>query len=231
MDTLLAPFLTEQIGMLVAFVLTLLVFSYLLGDNPLFRLAQALLVGVGVGYGIVVVFHYVLIPRLALLTTNRLLVVPPLLLGLLLWAKLQPSWSRVGNISVAFILGAGAALAIGGALLGTLAPQVRATLLSLNPADYPSATDSNPGLDAGIIVAGTICVLLSFYFRAPAPGQRVGPGSVLLHFAGRVGRYFIMVTFGALFANMVMSLVSLLLGRIEFLMDTMSKLLTWLGFA
>ncbi|MCR4407806.1 MAG: hypothetical protein NUW24_12955 [Anaerolineae bacterium] len=230
MDVLLAPFLTEQTGMLVAFVLTLLIFSYLLGDNPLFRLAQALLVGVGVGYGIVVVFHYVLIPRLALLTTNWLLVVPPLLLGLLLWAKLQPSWSRVGNVSVAFILGAGAALAIGGALLGTLAPQVRATLLSLNPADYPFATDSNPALDAGIIVAGTICVLLSFYFHAPAPGQRVGPGGALLHFAGRVGRYFIMITFGALFANMAMSLVSLLLGRVEFLMDTMSKLLVWLGF-
>jgi len=104
MDALLAPFLTEPVGMMVAFVLTLLVFSYLLGDNPLFRLAQALFVGVGVGYGIVVVFHYVLIPRLLLLTTNWLLVVPPLLLGLLLWFKLRPSWSWVGNVSVAFIL-------------------------------------------------------------------------------------------------------------------------------
>jgi len=229
MDALLAPFLTEPVGMMVAFVLTLLVFSYLLGDNPLFRLAQALFVGVGVGYGVVVVFHYVLVPRLSLLATNWLLAVPPLLLGLLLWAKLQPSWSKVGNVSVAFILGVGAALAIGGALFGTLVPQVRATMLSVDPADYPSTATSNLALDAGIIAVGTVCALLSFYFRAPAPGQRATLGSALVHFAGRVGRYFIMVAFGALFANMVMSRVSLLLGRIDFLMDAASALLKWLG--
>jgi hypothetical protein len=229
MEALLAPFLTEPVGMMVAFVLTLLIFSYLLGDNPLFRLAQALLVGVGVGYGIVVAFHYVLVPRLSLLTTDWLLVVPPLLLGLLLWTKLWPSWSRVGNVSVAFILGVGVALAIGGALFGTLVPQVRATLLSFDPADYPPVADSNPTLDAGLIVVGTICTLLSFYFRAPAPGRRAGLGAVLVHFAGRLGRYFIMIALGALFANMVMSRVSLLLGRIEFLMDTTNSLLKWLG--
>ncbi|MDY7041550.1 MAG: hypothetical protein SVX38_11870 [Chloroflexota bacterium] len=229
MEALLAPFLTEPMGMIVAFVLTLLVFSYLLGDNPLFRLAQALFVGVGVGYGIVVVFHYVLLPRLSLMTTNWLLVVPPMVLGLLLWFKLQPSWSRVGNVSVAFILGTGAALAIGGALFGTLVPQVRATVLSLNPADYPSVMGSNLALDAGIIVVGTVCALLSFYFRAPAPGQRVSFLGGLVRFAGRLGRYFIMVAFGALFANVVMSRVSLLLGRIDFLVNTMDALLKWLG--
>jgi hypothetical protein len=230
MEPLLAPFLTETVGMLVAFVLTLLIFSYLVGDNPLFRLAQALFVGVGVGYGIVVAFHYVLVPRLSLLATNWFLVGPPLLLGLLLWAKLHPSWSRVGNVSAAFILGTGAALAIGGALLGTLLPQVRATILSIDPADYPHAMDSSPALDAGIMVAGTVCALLSFYFRAPAPGGRASPGAALVHFAGRVGRYFIMIAFGALFANVVMSRVSLLLGRIEFLRDAANALWIWLGF-
>jgi hypothetical protein len=44
-----------------------------------------------------------------------------------------------------------------------------------------------------------------------------------------VGRYFIMIAFGALFANVVMSRVSLLLERIEFLMDTADALLKWLG--
>lgn len=229
MEALLAPFLTESVGLLVAFVLTLLVFSYLLGDNPLFRLAQALFVGVGMGYGIIIVFHYVLMRRLSFLSANWLLTVPPLLLGLLLWAKLWPSWSKVGNVSVAFILGAGAALAIGGALFGTLVPQVRATVLSLDPADYPSTPDSNPALDAGIIVLGTLCALLSFHFRAPAPGQRAGPGAALIHFAGRLGRYFIMISFGALFANIVMSRTSLLLGRIDFLLDAADTLLTWLG--
>lgn len=229
MDALLAPFLSEPVGMMVAFVLTLLVFSYLLGDNPLFRLAQALFVGVGVGYGIVVVFHYVLVPRLSLTAANWLLVMPPLLLGLLLWTKMQPSWSRAGNVSVAFILGTGAALAIGGALFGTLVPQVRATILSLDPADYSSVMGPSLALDAGIIAVGTACALLSFYFRAPAPGKRATLGVALVHFAGRVGRYFIMIAFGALFANMVMSQVSLLLGRIEFLMDTANALSKWLG--
>ena len=38
--------MNESIGLILGFILTLCVYSYVLGDNPLFRVASHLLVGV-----------------------------------------------------------------------------------------------------------------------------------------------------------------------------------------
>ena len=56
----------EAISALIGLILTLLIFSYLIGDNPLFRLALYLFIGVASGYAAVVVWHSVLLPRLFL---------------------------------------------------------------------------------------------------------------------------------------------------------------------
>ena len=49
-------FLSAALGL----ILTLLVFSYLIGDNPLFRIAIYLFIGVSSGYAASVVWHSVL---------------------------------------------------------------------------------------------------------------------------------------------------------------------------
>ena len=54
----------DLIWTLVSFILTLLIFSYLLGDNPLFRVASYLFVGVTAGYVAVVVIYQVILPKL-----------------------------------------------------------------------------------------------------------------------------------------------------------------------
>ena len=109
-----------DIWMIVAFLLTLLVFSYLLGDNLLFRLTAYLFVGVSAGVLAVMVIDQVLVPRLfnVFLSGNLkeiLLVLPALVLGLLLFFKLSPRLSWIGNLSMAYLVGAGAAVIIGGA--------------------------------------------------------------------------------------------------------------------
>ena len=53
------------IGGIVASLLTVMVFSYLLGANPLWRIAQSLLVGVSVGYVSLVVLTQVVAPQVA----------------------------------------------------------------------------------------------------------------------------------------------------------------------
>ena len=58
--------LLDTAGALVAIVLTLCVFSYLLGDNFLYRLAEYLFVGVAIGYAVVVAFHNILVPKLVI---------------------------------------------------------------------------------------------------------------------------------------------------------------------
>ena len=63
----------DLIGVLVGFTLTLFVFSYAWGDNPFFRIASHLFVGVAAGYATVIVIYNVILPQLIfpLLSGNR----------------------------------------------------------------------------------------------------------------------------------------------------------------
>ena len=122
----------EVISAVIGFVLTLMIFSYLIGDNPMFRIAVYLFIGVASGYAAVVVWHSVLIPKLfdQLLggPTQLALTVVPLILSVSLLAKLSPRISWLGNFAMAVLVGVGAGTAVGGALVGTLIPQAEAAI-------------------------------------------------------------------------------------------------------
>lgn len=212
----------ELLGTWVAALLTLMVFSYLVSDNPLYRLAEHLFVGSALAYAIVVAIQDVLSPRLFTLVRDpvgywHLLI--PLLLGLLLLAKGRVSTAWLGNISVGFLFGVGAALAIGGALVGSLLYQVRDTMLPL----LPGKGDGGSAIDNLILVVGTLGSLTYFYFTGGGERERTGLRGGALRLGSVVGKWFIMITLGALFANAVMARVSLLVGRLQFLLGD------WLG--
>ena len=115
----------------VSFILTLLVFSYLLGDNPFFRFVSALFIGITAGYFFIVILYQVIIGRLiAPLAHGTFLAIIPLLLSGLLLMKLSPRLSRLGNTPMALLVGVGSAVAVGGAVLGTLFGQVKGALSS-----------------------------------------------------------------------------------------------------
>ena len=199
--------MTDQMGMWVGAILTLLVFSYLLGDTPLFRIAQAIFVGVTIGYAATAAVYLVLKPMLFdQLFVNPVLIVP-LILGLLLLTKLSARWASLGNISIAFLFGVGGALALGGALQGTLLPQLSATAVPLD------------SLENVVLVVGTIGALLSFRFVQP---QQPRAGTRVLETVARgwsyFGRWFILIAFGAIFAGTAISRVSILVNRVYFLL-------------
>ena len=117
--------MADLFGVLVGFLLTLLVFSYLFGDNVLFRLGIHLFIGVSTGYIAVLVWNNILWARLFVPFINgspgeRLMALIPLGLGVLLLMKASPRLSGWGNLPVAFLVGVGAAAAVGGAILGTI---------------------------------------------------------------------------------------------------------------
>ena len=90
---------------LIGFALTLMVFSYLLGDNFFFRAALYLLVGVSSGYIAAVLITKVILPLLiAPIQANNgqfsLLMVIPLLLCLLLVLMLFPRTVSAGKLPV-----------------------------------------------------------------------------------------------------------------------------------
>jgi hypothetical protein len=223
----------ETIGTLIAFCLTLLVYAYLIKDIPFFhaiyRLVAYLFVGVSLGYAAVMAWHSVLVPRLFdHLGSGKWSYLAPLILCLLLLSKVNRPLSGLGNVTIAFLFGVGAALAIGGGLIGTLFPQIEATFVSLNPLHYQgraaqegTTTAVVYALDALLIVVGTVSTLLYFYFSTEGGSQGIARlRSPILRLATGFGKVFMMFTFGALFATTAISRISLLIDRVRFILVT-----------
>jgi hypothetical protein len=214
----LADLLNGPIGIWVAAILTIMVYSYLLGDNPLYGLAEHLLVGSAAAYAVIVAIHSVLIPRLIVpLKSGNWLYIIPLVLGVLLLTKIKASWAPMGNISMGLLMGVGVALAVSGALLGTIWPQVAGTIMPLKPSAYPDRGWVGV-VEAVIIIVGTIGALLYFHFSAGTPSRVGRLWAGLVGGWAKVGHWAIMIAFGAIFASLVMSRVSLLVGRMQFLL-------------
>ena len=213
----------ETIGFFIAVILTLMVFSYILGDNVLFRLAAHIFVGVAVGYALIVISYQVFIPTLT--GGNLVSLIPALLICLFLLFKALPLkgslFNALGNVGLAFILGVGAALATGSALLGTLIPQVSTTAsISLNPFNYPVESGGDQWvtwLNNIIIILGTIGTFFYFTFAVRSPGPLGGLREGWVRFWAGMGRLMIIFTLGALFANTVTSRMALLISRLQFL--------------
>jgi hypothetical protein len=212
-------------GVWLAALLTLLVLSYLVRDSFLFRLAQSLLVGTAIGYGSAVVLRTIVWDRLLVpllqdsvfLWRNNWSLFIPLALGLLLLTKLVPNWNGIGNISLGYLFGVGAALAIGGALGGALLPQLSATILSFPPAP------GNSWFDSLLILAGTLGALLAFRFATALTSRPLRAYSIIASAWGRIGSAFIMVAFGAIFANTATARISTLVGQLYFLLHDWLK--------
>jgi hypothetical protein len=114
------------------------------------------------------------------------------------------------------------ALVIGGALLGTLLPQIEATT---DVTYFTSRYGPGLGLFSGLVVlAGTTGVLLHFYFNAGREGRLAGLRSGLVRIWGGLGRWFIVVAFGAILATTFVSRLSLLIGRMQYILDSVRGL-------
>jgi hypothetical protein len=217
----------------IAFFLTILVLSYVMGDNALFRLVMMVFVGISAGYAAVLIFYQVLMPRLItpLVTTplaaNTALVIPAVL-GVLLLFKLSPRLSILGNPSMALLTGVGAAVAIGGAVTGTLFGQISGTISPFELSGLSSAGSVISQLFGGIVLlAGTVCSLAYFHFGARKKnGENTGSQPVLIQILARIGQIFIAITLGALFAGVLAASLAALIERLDFLINVLKPLIS-----
>ena len=217
-------FSPDFVAGLFAFLMTLLLFSYWLGDTPLFRGALYLFIGVSAGYVAAVVWQEVLLLRLIkpLLTgspSERILLLIPFAMGILLLTKMIPPLAKAGAPSMAFVVGVASAVAIGGAVLGTIFPQTRAAIDAFD-LQYAASRGIGAGeqfLTALTLLAGTATTLVYFQFSAKQRGNRKirrGPVVEILAFAGKI---FIAITFGVIFAGVYASALTALIERFSFL--------------
>ncbi|MGE5251189.1 MAG: hypothetical protein ACM3QS_13370 [Bacteroidota bacterium] len=208
-----ADLITGALG----FIFTILIFSYLLGDNPLFRIGTYIFVGVTAGYVAAVAMWQVIYPRLLYplayggLYEKALLGIPFLLSGLLLM-KSWPRLSPLGTPAVAYLAGAGAAVAIGGSVIGTLFPQAFASMnaFDLSKSSFPLEAL----LNGSFILVGVVTSLAYFHFNA----RSLPDGSLrrfrLLEGIAWAGGVFIAITLGVIFAGVFQASLTAFIERI-----------------
>ena len=216
--------MSELIVGVVAFLLTLFVFSYLIGDNPLFRATIYIFVGVSAGYIFALVWQSVLVPQLAqpMLSgtgDEKIRAYIALFLVILLLMKAIPPLSKLGTPSVALMVGVGAAVAIIGAVQGTLFPQ---TLSAINTFDFQSENPQGTSggvqfLESILMLIGTISTLVYFQFTAKRGDDGKYHHNIITTIFATVGKVFIAITFGVLFAGVFSATLTALIERLDFI--------------
>ena len=207
--------LAEPLGTIIAFILTLMVFSYIFGDNGLFRLATHIFIGVAAGYALVVVIYNIIIPAVLNPSDELVRVGPPLILGVWLLFKTTPRLSRLGNPVVAYLVGVGSAAAISGALLGTIFPLVDQSTRELTGTGL-----WNTIVNGSIILVGTITTLVYFHYgaRPTASGATKRPFWIEI-ISSWIGQWFIAITLGAIFAGIYLAVLPVFIERLRSIWD------------
>lgn len=207
------------LGAWVATGLTIFIFTFLYKDNPLFKLAEHLYVGISIGYTIVKTYDTVVVRLIyePMVKQGDWSLLFPLAIGLLMLARYVPKASWLSRIAFAFVVGVGSGLAIPRVISSYVLKQIEDTVRPLVSMGSDGLTFTasilNPAsnVNAIILLIGVITVLFYFFFSI----EHTGP----VHVAARTGVMFLMISFGAAFGYTVMARMSLLIGRLGDLIE------------
>jgi hypothetical protein len=181
------------------------VLSYLYDDNPAWRVAEHLYVGLAAGYGLGYTWQNYLRPVIwqQIILHGAWGWALPLLLGACIYARYVPGWEWLARLPLGVWVGYGAGYVLAyvpRVLLG----QVAGSMLPLHD------------LRALALLVCLLGGFATFVFTLPDR-----PGALRL--AGLVGRYAILLALGVAFGGAVLYRFTLLYGQVHFLVHD------WLG--
>ncbi len=212
-----------EIGVWIAAILTLGIFSFLYKDNPVYKACESVFVGVSAGYWAIVFFFDNIQKKFWLgvfpqpgQEANYDLWFGAAL-GFLMLLRLSNKIGWIARWPLSFIVGATAGLYAMLYLVSNALKQVESTIMDVLA--YNATTGDIIWLDTfgnAVITIGVVSGLVYFFFSKEHKG--------VFGATAKVGIWFLMVTFGASFGYTVMSRMSLLIGRIDFLFSDWLKL-------
>ncbi|MDN3513286.1 MAG: hypothetical protein NG747_02665 [Candidatus Brocadia sp.] len=216
------PFSSDGFGIILGAGLTLAIYSFLYKDNPAFKIVENLYVGVALGYTIIITWYNFLKPDLyeplivpifsrAVTKAPQYALICPSLLGIFMLLRFSKKLSWLSRWTFAFVVGLGAGVSIPRVISAFILEQIKP---SLHPVFFGGETILT-SINTLLIMLGVISVLIYFIFSVEHKGA-IGKVSV-------IGIWFLMISFGASFGYTVMGRLSLLIGRMMFLLRD------WLG--
>lgn len=206
---------TTAIWNTVAAFLTFCIFSFLYKDNPFYKIAEHIVVGVSAGYFAALLLWDGLVPKLwePVVKQGKWYYLIPGFLGLLMWTRFSKRYSWISRFSIAFYMGIATGVAVPLYVQNYVLRQLSSTML---PVHFQNLT----GIFNLLIILGVLCSLIYFFFSKEHKGA--------MGLAARVGIWNLMVGFGAGFGLTVMGRVSLLINRVQFLEDYFPSLIRFI---
>jgi hypothetical protein len=224
--TIVSLFTSEGIAIWIAAVLTLAIYSFLYKDNPIYRFAESLLIGISVGFLLVTTFDTTILPKAfepvgagisGIFTTGGLnsfaifiWMLIPVVFGFLMFARFVAKFAWMSRVALALYIGFGAGASIPANMQSYILRQIDATIRPFLQIDSVWTA-----VNAVIVLVGLISTLFYFFFSKEHKG--------IFGKVTRLGTFYLMIFFGATFGYTVMARISLLIGRLTFLLKD------WLG--
>ncbi|MDP8221668.1 MAG: hypothetical protein P9X26_09990 [Candidatus Stygibacter frigidus] len=204
----------ETLGVWLGALMTFAIFSFLYKDNPFYKVAEQIFVGLSAGYWFVYTIYNIVLPNLIIplktdFSANFLLIVPGIL-GIFMLMRIIPQTEWLSRFPMALMIGSSAGLGMLTYTKSDIIKQLTATMM--NPFD---GGDWIVILGQTLLILGTITGVIYFFFSARHKG--------FIGVLSRIGIYFLMVSFGGAFGYTAMARISLLIGRLQFLLGD------WLG--
>jgi hypothetical protein len=194
--------MVDVIVVTIAGIMALAIYTILYRENPFFRLGEHILVGATVGNAVVQAVFQIRSIAITKFQTGvqtgdlgGILYIIAIILGVLLYAQFSSKYRYISKISIALILAVGLSLSIRGLIAVNVVGQILGAMQPLN------------SIQNVVNLIGVVCVLLYFIYEKKA-SDLSGP-------LPKIGRYILMMTMGAYFANVLMGRVSLVIGSLN----------------
>lgn len=199
----------ETFGIWLGAFFTFAIFSFLYKDNPVYKIAEQVFVGLSAGYWFVYTIFSIIIPNLYNPITQNFsenwIKIMPAILGVMMLMRLIPKTSWISRFPISLVIGTTSGVLLLRYLKSDVINQMTATMI--NPFIGVSWVEIIGKL---MLVIGTLTGVVYFYFSKKHEGAF---GST-----ARIGIYFLMISFGAAFGYTAMARISLLIGRLQFLL-------------
>jgi len=198
---------TEIVGIWLAALFTLMIYSILYKENVLYRFAEHTAIGTGVGYTAITTLKALRGSLWIPLTNGNLLLIIPLIIGIMMYFRFIQKYSWVSLWSTAVLTGLGIGLALYGAIHAQFIQQIEATIV-------PLFTGQNT-FDNLITLVTTVFVLYYFLFTVNFKSESLRKGSENIR---TMARYFLMIALGTTFAGATMTWIVNIIMRVQFLL-------------
>lgn len=211
-----------------AVFVTLATFSFLYKDNPFYKFAEHLVVGVSAGYFVIILWHNGLVPNLfqrlqdgnwyyMWLDSSKPWYLIPAILGILMWTRFSKTWSWVSRWPMALYIGISAGVAVPVEMSARVNKQLYAMMSALDWENFVghdggfNLLDTTTGLAQLIVFIGSLAALIYFFFSKEHKGIFGGIATF--------GIWILMIGFGASFGFTVMARISLFINRMQDVKD------------